>query len=416
MRFDAPLSSTGPLATGPLANGPLSGFRVLDLADETGLPCTRFLADLGADVIKVEQPGGDPTRARPPFADDQPHPERSLYFLHWNANKRGITLDLATPDGQDLFRQLTRTADVVVETFRPGTLEGWGLGYEVLAAENPRVIVTSITVFGQTGPYRDYNGDELIAFSLGGVMALSGEPGGPPCLAPGELASGMASTHAALATQVALFHRIKSGKGQHIDVSVAEAAAHVGGYGVPYYSYFKQKAERVTHGHTSFELHDVYACKDGGVRVYVLARDHWRTFLDWIGSPEELRDPLFEDQDMRRDNRDLIDPYVQEFCKRFTKREFYAEGQGRHLAMTPMRTPGEFVESEQTTAREYFVEMKHPVVGKYRQARAMHVFSESPAEMRWAAPLVGQHNEEVFVGELGLSKEDLIRLRASGVI
>lgn len=410
--------STGTMRSMPtlLSNGPLSGVRVLDLADETGLPCTRFLADLGADVIKVERPGGDATRARPPFAGDRPDPERSLYFLHWNANKRGITLDLDTPDGQELFGLLASTADVVVETFRPGTMDAWGLGYEALAAVNPRIVVTSITIFGQTGPYRGYNGDELIAFALGGVMALSGEPGGPPCLAPGDLASGMASMHAALATQVALLHRLKSGRGQHIDASVVDAAAHVGGYSVPYYSYYQRKAERDTHAHTSFELHDVYPCKDGGVRVYVLVRDHWRNFLEWIGSPEELRDPLFEDQEMRRDNRDLIDPYVKEFTKGFTKREFYAAGQGRHLAMSPMNTPAEFVESEQTKGREFFVELPHPVVGKYRQAGSIQVFSESPAEMRWAAPLVGQHNEEILVGELGLTKEDLIRLRASGVI
>jgi formyl-CoA transferase len=309
-----------------------------------------------------------------------------------------------------------RSSDVVVETFRPGTLDSWGLGYDDLTSVNPGIVLTSITIFGQSGPYRDYKGDELIAFALGGVMALSGEPGGPPCLAPGDLASGMASMHAALATQVALFHRLKTGRGQHIDVSVADAAAHVGGYAVPYYSYYHRKAERDTHAHTSFELHDVYPCKDGGVRVYVLVRDHWRNFLDWIGSPEELRDPLFEDTELRRDNRDLIDPYVVEFCKRFTKREFYAEGQGRHLAMSPMNTPAEFVESEQTKAREFFVELDHPVVGTYRQARAMHVFSESPAEMRWAAPLIGQHNEDIYIGELGLTNEDLIRLRASGAI
>src|SRR6266550_670881 len=176
--------------------GPLNGYRVLDLADEKGLPCTRFLADLGADVVKIERPGGDATRALPPFAQDNPHPERSLYFLHWNANKRGITLDLDTADGQTLFRELVREADAVVETSRPGTMESRGLGYAALAAINPRIVVTSITTFGQTGPYRDYNGDELIAFALGGVMALSGEPGGAPCVAPGDLGSGMASMYA----------------------------------------------------------------------------------------------------------------------------------------------------------------------------------------------------------------------------
>src|SRR5437660_10438915 len=126
------------------ATGPLQGFRVLDLADEKGLPCSKFFADLGADVVKVEQPGGDPTRARPPFAGDIPHPERSLYFLHWNANKRGVTLDLDAPDGQALFRELSRKADVIVETSRPGTMEARGTGYASLELLNPRIIVTSI--------------------------------------------------------------------------------------------------------------------------------------------------------------------------------------------------------------------------------------------------------------------------------
>ena len=398
-----------------VGSGPLEGFRVLDLADEKGLPCSKFFADLGADVIKIEQPGGDATRARPPFAKDIPHPERSLYFLHYNANKRGVTLDLDTLDGQALFRDLVKTADVVMETFPPGTMAGWGLGYEDLAALNPRIVVTSITAFGQTGPYRDYKGGELVAFALGGVMALSGEPGGPPCIAPGELACGMASIHAALATQVALSHRIKTGRGQHVDVSLSDAAAHVGGYNIPFYSYHHEKAVRVTHADTSFELHDVYPCEDGGVRLFILVRDHWRRFLDWIGSPKELRDPIFEDQEVRRDNRDLIDPFVKEFCVGLRKDELYMEGQRRHLAVSPMRTPAEFVESEQTRAREFFVEVEHPVVGRYGQVRPMHVFSESPGRVRTAAPLVGQHNEEIFLGELGLSREELISLKAAGV-
>ncbi|HLY65286.1 MAG TPA: CoA transferase, partial [Chloroflexota bacterium] len=202
----------------------LEGIRILDLADEKGLPCTKFLADLGADVIKIEQPGGDVTRARAPFAGDVAHPERSLYFLHYNANKRGITLDLDTRDGQALFKELARKADVIVETFAPGTMANWGLDYKALSGLNPKIILTSITPFGQTGPWRDYKGGELIGFSMSGLMALSGEPGGPPCLAPGETACGLASMHAALATEIALYHRNRTSQGQHIDVSLAEAA------------------------------------------------------------------------------------------------------------------------------------------------------------------------------------------------
>lgn len=398
------------------ADGILSGIRVLDLADDKGLPCTKFFADLGADVIKIEQPGGDPARARPPFAQDQPHPERSLYFLHWNANKRGITLDLEAPDGQALFRQLARTADVVVETFNPGVLDRWGIGYAALQAVNPSLVMTSITVFGQTGPYRDYQGNELVAFALGGLMALSGEPGGPPVVAPGDLASGMASMHAALATQVALFHRGRGGPGQHIDVSLSEAAAHIGGYVVSYYSYHGDKPVRVSHREQTFELHDVYPCKDGWARLFILPRDHWLHFLEWLGKPPELDDPVFEDQNMRRENSDLINPYVLQLCQQYTKQELYLEAQRRHLAVTPVNEPGDFVESEQTQARNYFLDAEHPVVGKYRQVGLLHKYSALTPKVRRTAPLVGEHNAEIFMGELGLSRDDLVSLRAAGVI
>jgi crotonobetainyl-CoA:carnitine CoA-transferase CaiB-like acyl-CoA transferase len=396
--------------------GILAGLRVLDLADEKGLACTKFFADLGADVVKIELPGGDPTRARPPFAGDVPHPERSLYFLHYNANKRGITLDLATPDGQALFRDLARTADVVVETFPPGTLDGWGLGYAALSALNPRLVLTSITVFGQTGPYRDYRGGELVAFAVGGLMALSGEPGGPPCMAPGDLACGMASMHAALATEVALFHRLRSGRGQQVDVSVADAAAHIGGYVVPFYSYHQQKPVRTRHDERTFELHDVYPCQDGYARLFVLPKAHWLALLEWIGNPPELCDPVFEDQHMRRENSDLINPYVEELCQRYPKLALYLEGQSRHLAVSPMNTPAEFVESEQTQARGFFLEAEHPVVGPYQQVGPLHRYGDFPARVSAAAPLVGQHNDAIYRGELGLSEADLVALKAAGVI
>jgi crotonobetainyl-CoA:carnitine CoA-transferase CaiB-like acyl-CoA transferase len=394
----------------------LEGVRVLDLADEKGLPCTKFLADLGADVIKIEEPFGDRTRARPPFAGDQPHPERSLYFLHFNANKRGITLDLASSDGQALFKRLAQTADVVVETFQPRTLEAWGLGYASLAALNQGLILTSITPFGQTGPWRDYKGGELIAFSLGGLMAVSGEPNGPPCLGPGEMSCGIASMHAALATEVAIYHRQRSGQGQHIDVSLAESAAHIGSYTVPLYSKNKRKPERESHLQHASELpHDLYRCKDGWVRLFINDRHHWRTFVEWLDDPE-VADPAFDDAHVRAENMHIISPHVDRLCMQYTKLEIYLEAQRRHLAVTPVSTPAEFVESQQTKDRGFFEPVDHPVVGRYGQIGAMHKYSETETRVRCAAPLIGQHNDDIFQGELGLSTDDLAALRANGVI
>lgn len=396
--------------------GLLEGIRVLDLADEKGLPCAKFLADNGADVIRIAPPGGDATRSRGPFAGDVPHPERSLYFLHHNANKRGITLNLESPDGQRLFRDLARAADVVVETFPPGWLAEHGLGYDDLTAINPKIVVTSITAFGQTGPWRDWKGGELTAFAVGGLMALSGEPGGPPCVAPGELSCGVASMHAALATQVALFHRERTGRGQHVDVSLAEAAAHAGSYVVPLYSYHKEKPHRVSHFEHVPELHhDLYPCKDGFVRLFILAREHWKTFAEWIGDPA-VTDPAMEDRRVRQKEMHRLAPIIEAFCRRHTKQELYLEGQARHLAITPVNTPAEFVQSEQTQARGLFQEIEHPVVGRYQQIGAMHKYSAAGAAVRSAAPTIGQHNDEIYRSELGLSPEDLRELRAAGVI
>jgi crotonobetainyl-CoA:carnitine CoA-transferase CaiB-like acyl-CoA transferase len=398
-------------------SGPLEGIRVLDLADEKALPCAKLLADMGADVIKVEPPQGDATRRRPPFAGDIVHPERSLYFLHHNANKRGITLNLEVEEGQALFRRLAASADIVVETFRPGAMAGWGLGYEALAKVNPGIVVTSVTLFGQTGPFRDYRGGELVAFAMGGLMALSGEPGGPPCVAPGELSCGVASMHAALANEVALFHRKRSGRGQHVDVAVAEAAVHAGSYTVPLYSYTKKKPRRATHiGHGPEIQHDLFRCKDGWVRLYLINRRHWPAFVEWMGSPPELADPELAAAHVRSEHMGRIAPILDQLCSQFSKREIYLQGEDHHLAVTPVNTPGEFVDSEQTRSRGFFQEVEHPVIGKYRQIGAMHKFSATPTQMRCAAPLLGQHNADVYQGELGLSVEDMRDLKTRGVL
>jgi crotonobetainyl-CoA:carnitine CoA-transferase CaiB-like acyl-CoA transferase len=222
--------------------------------------------------------------------------------------------------------------------------------------------------------------------------------------------------HAALATQVALFHRAASGRGQSIDVSVAEAAAQIGSYIVPFYSYHHRKAERTTRAENTFELHDVYRCRDGWVRLFILPREHWLALLDWIGNPEELTDPLFHDEHMRRENSDLINPYIEELCSKYTKQELYLEAQKRHLAVTPMNTPADFVESEQTQARGFFVDLEHPVVGPYRQVGPMHKYGEPSPRMRTAAPLLGQHTGEILVDELGVSRDELTALRGRGVV
>ena len=184
--------------------GPLTGYRVLDVAGPLGLHCTKLLADMGADVIKIEPPSGDESRRIPPFKDDVPHPEKSLYFLHFNTNKRSITLDIEKADGRAIFLELVRKADVVLETARPGRMDELRIGYSTLRAQNSGLVYAAITPFGQTGPWRDYKANDMAGIALGNLLYLAGEPGEAPLQPPGEIAYGMASTYGAFGVAVAL--------------------------------------------------------------------------------------------------------------------------------------------------------------------------------------------------------------------
>lgn len=396
---------------------PLTGYRVLDLAGPIGFHCLKLLADMGADVVKIEPPGGDPARLTPPFKDDLPHREASLYFLHYNTNKRGITLDLETRDGQEVFRRLIEGADVVVETMPPGRMDQLGMGYQALKALKSDIIVCSITPFGQSGPWRDYKGSDLVGLALGNTMVISGEPDQPPVQAPGELAYGMASTYGAYGIAVALYHRMMTGEGQYLEVSMHEASAHIAGYAIPNYSYNRVKPHRVSRKTDVVDLYDVYQAKDGYVRLFIIPPEQWRRLIEWIGeAADPISDPLFENMEWRRENTDLIHGIIADFVGQRTKLELYEEGQRRRIGVTPVNTPVEFVESAHTKDRGIFIHMEHPVVGRYKHYGPVPQFSGSPGQVVRTAPLVGEHNEEVYCGELGLERDDLMALAGSGVI
>jgi crotonobetainyl-CoA:carnitine CoA-transferase CaiB-like acyl-CoA transferase len=398
------------------ANGPLAGYRVLDLAGPLGLHCTKLLADMGADVIKVERPCGDESRRMPPFKDDSPDPEKSLYFLHFNTNKRGITLDIEKPDGRAILLELARKADVVIETARPGRMDVLGIGYAVMSAQNPRLVYASITPFGQTGPWRDYKADDIAGIALGNLLYLAGEPGEPPLQPPGEIAYGMASTYGAFGIAVALYHRLESGKGQYIDVSMHECAGHIAGYFIPNYGYTGTKPARASRKGEETDLYDPYPTKNGYARIFIIPVEQWRRLVDWMGRPPSISGPEFEKMSYRRQHPDIVTKAISEFCLRHTKEELYDEGQKRRIAVTPINTAGEFIESPQTQAREIFVEMRHPVIGKYLQFGPVPRLSDSPGGIFRTAPLLGEHNEALYCGELGFTKDELIALKSAGVI
>jgi crotonobetainyl-CoA:carnitine CoA-transferase CaiB-like acyl-CoA transferase len=399
----------------------LSGRRVLELADEKGLYCGKLLADMGADVIKIEPPGGDATRGIPPFWQDTPHPDHSLFFLYMNTSKRGVTLDITRPEGQVLFKQLAQTAHLIIETFEPGYLDGLGLGYRTLQEQNPGLVFTSITGFGQTGPYKSFKSSDLVANALAGTMYITGEADDPPVVLAGAQAHMMASTCAAASSLIALFRSTVSGKGQQVDISVEEtnvSASHVCGVGRWLDDRFIPR--RMGAALLACVPSGTYPCKDGLVYLIVNRVLHWKALAQWIHEVtgnEIVLDPMFEGPSANRQpNRDLLDVYVSELTSRYTVAEMYHEGQRRHLAVTPVHTAAAVVADPHLAARNYFLAVEHPEMGSVRYPGAPYRHTATPWAISRPAPRVGEHNEEIFCGELGLPQQTLRGLMERGVI
>jgi crotonobetainyl-CoA:carnitine CoA-transferase CaiB-like acyl-CoA transferase len=398
----------------------LAGRRVLELADETGVYCGKLLADMGADVIKIEAPGGDATRKIPPFWHGVENPDHGLFFLYMNTSKRGLTLDITTDDGRALLLRLARSIDIVIETFPPGYLSQLGLGYHALRDSNRGIILTSITGFGQTGPRKHFRSSDLTASALGGAMYVTGYEDDPPVTLAGLQASAMASTCAAASSLIALYARSWTGEGQHVDISMEEttvAVTHVCGAGkwlddgiIP---------KRRGTGLFASVPSGAYPCKNGLVYLMVNRPLHWQALAEWISEVtgnDAVREPLFEGpSSSRQPYRDLLDIYISDLTSRFTVEEVYHEGQRRHLAFTPVHTATDVVNDPHLAARDYFVELEHDRGERLRYPGAPYRHALTPWQTT-PAPGIGQHNDEVYAGELGVQPEMLRRLRERGVI
>ncbi len=400
------------------SNYPLDGLKVIDLADEKGVFCSKLLADLGADVIKVEKPGGDSTRNIAPFQADDPNPEKSLYFAYNNTNKRSITLNLETAEGRELFRKLVKSTDIIVETYPPGYLADLGLGYSDLCQIRPELIITSLTAFGQTGPHKDFKSSDIVSYAMGGLMYQTGDPDMPPLLAGGLQTYYISSLYAVVATQIALYARDIQGRGQQVDVSIQECIASMLEITCRYlYDGFITRRIGAQH-HGALPTNN-YPCKDGYWNLCVGPHSAvWIRLVAWMIRDgldvDELANQEYEDGENRRPILETkIHPIIREWCKLYTKAEIFYNGQKNDVSVAPVNTVKEVVEDPHLNAREFFEEVSHPVIGKA-------IYPGIPwrlpnrRKMR-PAPLIGQHNQEIY-RELGLINEDLIRLREAGVI
>ena len=393
----------------------LGDLRVLDLAGPIGIYCTKQLADLGADVIKIEPPGGDPTRSLGPFYHNKVHPEKSLYWFQFNTNKKSITLNIASPKGKGIFKKLVKTADIIVESFPPGYLDSLGLGYPVLKKLNPRLIMTSITPFGQTGPYKDFKASDLIGLALGGFLFICGWEDEPPSRVGGSQAYHIASIHATTATLIALYHRDITGEGQHINVSMQQCVAHSLQW-VPQ-MYDLQKRIMVRSGRLGVPLQE---CKDGWTNFIALF--DWNLLVDWLksgGGAADLDDDKFKDMDyqIRPEVRQHITEVTDAFTKSHDKRWVCEEGQNRGVIAIPCNNAKDVVENPQLVLRNYFVDVEHPELkDTLKYPGAPYRFAETPWKIRRRAPLIGEHNNEIYKKELGLTAKQIAALKGQGVI
>ena len=400
-------------------NRALDDITVVEYAEMVSGPmCGKMFSDMGANVIKIERPKiGDPARGHSPFPGDMPHREKSGLYLFLNTGKKSITLDPTTTEGAEILKKLLAEADVLIENHQPGYLDRFGLQYSALHALNPRLIVTSITPFGQTGPYRDWKGSDLIewAMSLTGLNTPTLVDDGEnenPLRAPGHAADIMGAANAAAATMVALFHRDLTGEGQWIDAPCWQATVNTAKIEMAAYSYvgipFSRLRAKVQVGLEPMR------CRDGFIYTLWAADSHYQALKKLLGNPDRLDNEIFDTHAGRGANDDILRTIIREELLNFDMDYLVTEGQRMGLTIGPVHNVTQAVNHSHLQAREAFVEIDHPIAGRFKYPHRPVSMSKTPP-IPARAPLLGEHNEEIF-SRLGISRERQHQLATAGVI
>ncbi|MBT4522617.1 MAG: CoA transferase [Halieaceae bacterium] len=403
-----------------MPSGALNGIKVVDFGQMISAPfCAKLFSDYGADVIKVEAPGGDAARHMGPFPQDVPHPEKSgLYFIN-NTNKRGVTCDVTTAAGRAVFLQLLQWADVLVENNLPLQMKEWGLDYESIAGVNENLVVISITPFGQTGPYSGWNAYDLNAFHLSGASSrYCGRPGEMPLEHGTFAADYFGAVTGAAWGMAATYGRGNAGGGQLVDVSCAEAiaAAFVGGQNIGGYAQDGKFDKRTGVGMPLGAPATIMPCRDGHVWMLTLEIGQWQGLKQVMGNPEWADLELFDDMQARAQNADLIYPFIEEWTMQHNKMEIMEKCQAAGCPITAVFTVAEAAEHPHLAARDYFVNIEHPELGEVKNLGAPFKLPASPGGPVTAAPLLGQHNAEVYGEILGLGAAEIAQLVSDGTI
>jgi len=406
-------------------------YRVIDLCDKKGIFCGRMMGDLGCDVIQVEKPGGDPPLILGPFDHDSLDPQKNLFWLAYNTNKRSITLDIEKPDGKKIFKRLVQKADVVLESFSPGYMAGLGLGYEELSKVNPNLVMTSITPFGQSGPYRDFKASDLTLWCLGGMAYVSGDPD----RAPVQVSSPQAYLHggaaAAAATLIALYYREIAGEGQWIDVSIQEAVVHTLMNVVQFWDLcgivLKRSGAFRTGLSTAANQRLIWRCQDGYVNfpIYATAGGAQSNakLVRWMES-EGIRDEylssiqweVFDLSSASQDQFDRVEGSIARFFKSHTMDELYQGAIERGIMLYPVYGAKEIREDPQLMARGFWSNVDHPELGEVSFFPGSPFVFSGERQNIHRAPLIAEHNRDIYCAELGISEEEFVTLKEGGVI
>ena len=397
----------------------LDGLKVIEYGNFISAPfCAKILADLGAEVIKIEEPcRGDDSRRQAPFLNDIPSLENSGLFQYLNMNKLGITLNLETATGMKMFSELLKSADVLLENNSPEKMKKLKLSYRQIKQINPRIIMTSITPFGQTGPYKDYESCELINAHMGGVGYISmreGDISKEPIKLPAHLFSFQAGLSAAVATLSSIFRQTTTGLGEQLDFSEQESVIQNLNSSIARYAYAGQIMARTdAAGHAPFHI---LPCKDGFICAAFVEEAEWRRFIEVMGHPEWADNELFKDFTSRAKYWDALKPLMVEWTMKYTEEEIYRRSQEKAVPLGAVRTAHQVLQDKQMAARQFFVDINRKDTGILTFPGVPYRFSEIQMEKPVAAPLLGQHNEEIYCGRMGYTRGDISRFKEAGVI
>ncbi len=393
--------------------GALNNIRVLDLTRVLAGPfCTMLMADLGADVIKIETPGlGDDSRSFPPFIGAE-----SAYFMNLNRNKRSLTLDLKTPEGKTVFLDLVKCSDVVIENFRPGTMEKMGLGGETLSKTNPSIIYSSISGFGQYGPYRDLPGYDIIGQAMGGIMSVTGWPDSPPTRTGTAIADVLAGLFTCIGILSALTARNDIGRGQNVDVSLVDSVVSAMETIIQIYLVEKREPQRVGNRYEFIYPYDSFQAKNGWIVIGIGNDKLWKEFCKAIGRPDLLEIEDYKTNINRVQHNESVKHIVEEWTLRHDVKEIVNFFLEKKIPCAPIYGVKDIAEDEHIAkAREMIIDVEHPVVGPMKVVGLPIKLSHTPAMVQTPAPLLGQHTNEILREVLSYSKQTINDLKQKNI-